>query len=193
MIPVGQPYRPSGTPDIRSILITSILGVSAAVIGAAIVWLWELSRIPTLVILTPLLQGLAVGLVMAFAIGRLRLRNPLFVTAVALACGLLSSSLVHYGHYVHMVSTTAGQLRGRSLRINRSPRVSGNRCWPSSTPTRAVSSTRCSSSRRTTRASSVRYSCGMRKVSHSRATSSQERCSGSCGAPKPSWWPCLPR
>ncbi len=111
MIPIGQPYRPAGALNARSILITSILGVSAAVIGAALVWLWEWSPIPTLVLLTSILQGLVVGAAMAFAVGRLRLRNPWTVAAVGFACGLLSITLVHYGHYLHMVSTTAGQLR----------------------------------------------------------------------------------
>jgi hypothetical protein len=61
MIPVGQPYRPAGTLDARSILITTILGTAVAVLGAALVWLWEWSPIPTLVLLTPLVQGAAVG------------------------------------------------------------------------------------------------------------------------------------
>ncbi len=111
MIPIGQPYRPAGALDARSILITSILGTTAAVIGAALVWLWEWSPIPTLVFLTPLLQGLAVGAVMAFAVGRLRMRNPRIVATVGFVCGLLSVGLVHYGHYLHMVSATAAAMR----------------------------------------------------------------------------------
>jgi hypothetical protein len=111
MIPIGQPYRPAGALDARSILITSILGTTAAVIGAAFVWLWEWSPIPTLLLLTPILQGLAVGAVMAFAVGRLRMRNPRIVATVGFVCGLLSIGLVHYGHYLHMVSAAAAQLR----------------------------------------------------------------------------------
>jgi hypothetical protein len=111
MIPVGQPYRPAGTFDAKSILITTILGVTAAVIGAALVWLWEWSPIPTLLLITPLFQGAGVGAVMAFAVGRLRMRNPRIVAVVGFACGLLSIVLVHYGHYVHMVTATAGELR----------------------------------------------------------------------------------
>ncbi len=111
MIPVGQPYSPAGTLDAKSILITCILGTTAAVIGAALVWVWEWSPIPTLVFVTPLLQGLAVGLVMAFAVGRLRMRNPRIVGLVGFACGLLSSVLVHYGHYLYLVSATAGAMR----------------------------------------------------------------------------------
>ena len=113
MIPVGQPYRPAGTLDVRSILITTILGVTAAVIGAALFWLWEWSPIPTLVVLTPIIQGTCVGAVMAFAVGRLRMRNPWLVGTVGFACGLLSITLVHYGHYITMVSTAADDLRGR--------------------------------------------------------------------------------
>lgn len=111
MIPVGQPYRPAGTLDARSILITAILGTSAAVIGAAGVWLWEWSPVPTLLILTPLIQGAVVGIVMAFAIGRLRMRNPRIVAVIAFICGLFSNGLVHYGHYLHLVSVTASQLK----------------------------------------------------------------------------------
>ena len=109
MIPVGQPYRPAGTLDARSILITTILGVTAAVIGAAVVWLWEWSPIPTLVVITPIVQGAGVGAVMAFAVGRLRMRNPRLVATVGFACGLLSIVLVHYGHYIRMVTAAAGE------------------------------------------------------------------------------------
>ncbi len=111
MIPIGQPYRPAGTLDARSILITTILGTTAGVIGAAFVWLWEWSPIPTLVFITPLIQGAGVGLVMAFAVGRLRMRNPRIVAVVGFACGLLTIVLVHYGHYLHMVSATASELK----------------------------------------------------------------------------------
>ncbi len=112
MIPVGQPYRPAGTLDVRSVLITIILGVTAAVIGAAVIWLWERSPIPTLVIVTPIIQGMGVGGAMAFAVGRLRMRNPKLVTAVGCACGLLSIGLVHYGHYVSMVTSATDEMRG---------------------------------------------------------------------------------
>ena len=113
MIPVGQPYRPAGTLDAKSILITTILGTTAAVIGAAIVWLWEWSPIPTLLLITPMVQGIGVGGVMAFAVRRLRMRNPRIVAVVGFACGLLSIVLVHYGHYLHLVSATADDLRTR--------------------------------------------------------------------------------
>jgi hypothetical protein len=111
MIPVGQPYRPAGQLDAKSILITTILGTTAGMIGAALVWLWEWSPIPTLVLLTPMIQGVGVGLVMAFAIGRLRLRNPRIVGLVGFACGFLSAVLVHYGHYLNMAREIAGEVR----------------------------------------------------------------------------------
>jgi hypothetical protein len=111
MIPVGEAYRPAGTLDARSILITTILGTTAAVLGAALVWLWEWSPIPTLVIVTPLAQGAGVGAVMAFAVGRLGIRNPRVVATVGFACGLLSVVLVHYGHYLHLVTVVTTELR----------------------------------------------------------------------------------
>ncbi len=113
MTSIGQPYRPAGTLDLRSILITTILGVTAAVIGAAVFWLWEWSPIPTLVVLTPIIQGLCVGGVMAFAVGRLRMRNHRLIATVGFTCGLLSITLVHYGHYLSMVTAAAGDLRER--------------------------------------------------------------------------------
>jgi hypothetical protein len=113
MIPVGEPYRPAGTFDAKSILITTILGTTAGMIGAALVWLWERSPIPTLVLLTPMIQGAGVGLVMTFAIGRLRLRNPWIVGVVGFACGLLSAVLVHYGHYLNMATEIAAEARSQ--------------------------------------------------------------------------------
>ncbi len=113
MVPIGQPYRPAGTLDVRSILITVILGVTAAVIGATIIWLWEWCGIPTLLVLTPCIQGLFVGGVMAFAVGRLRMRNPRLIALVGFACGLLSIALVHYGHYLSMVTSAAAELRAQ--------------------------------------------------------------------------------
>ncbi len=111
MIPVGQPYRPAGSLDARSILITTILGSTAAVLGAAFVWAWEWSPIPTLVILTPIAQGLGVGFVMAFAVGRLGMRHPRLVGTVGFACGLLSAVLVHYGHYIHLATSITEEIR----------------------------------------------------------------------------------
>jgi hypothetical protein len=113
MIPVGQKYRPAGTLDGRSILITIILGTTAAVIGAAIVWLWEWSPIPTFVVLTPAVQGIGVGGVMAAVVKRLRMRNPWLVAVGGIACGLLSAVLVHYGHYLNMVTAAADEVRSR--------------------------------------------------------------------------------
>jgi hypothetical protein len=111
MIPVGQPYRPAGPLDVKSILITTILGTTAGVIGAALVWLWEWSRIPTLLLVTPMIQGAVIGGVMAFAVVRLRMRNPRILALAGFVCGLLSIMLVHYGHYLSMVTTVAGELR----------------------------------------------------------------------------------
>jgi hypothetical protein len=123
MIAVGQPYRPAGMLDLRSILITAILGVTAAVIGAALVWLWEWSPIPTLLLVTPAVQGVGIGAVMAFAVGRLRMRNPRLVATVGVACGLLSVCLVHYGHYIHLATEIAGEVRSQIARDRSMPQA----------------------------------------------------------------------
>jgi hypothetical protein len=116
MVPIGQSYRPAGTLDVRSILILTIVGVTAAIILAPLFWLWEWGPIPTLILVTPMLQGAAVGLVMAFVVGRLRMRNPRLVGVVAFACGLLSIGLVHYGHYLDMVAVVSEQFRAEIAR-----------------------------------------------------------------------------
>ncbi len=111
MTAVGQTYRASGPIDVRSILTTTILGAVVAVVGAGVVWLWEISPIPTLVLLTPILQGAVVGGALGFMIGRLHLRNPRLVGFVGFLCGLLSITLVHYGHHLHLVGQIAENLR----------------------------------------------------------------------------------
>ncbi len=111
MIPVGQIYRPEGKLDARSVLSATILGVVIAVFAALVVWAWELSPIPTLVIITPLLQGLLIGLVLAFVVGRLRLRHPNLLGAIGLLCGLASVGLVHYGHYLHFLDQVGNQYK----------------------------------------------------------------------------------
>ncbi len=109
MVPVGQMYRPEGTINLRSILSATILGVMTAIGAAFAVWFWELSPIPTLVILTPLIQGVGIGLVLAWLIGRLKLRHPKLMTTVGFLCGLGSVGLVHYAHYLHFLDQAGTQ------------------------------------------------------------------------------------
>jgi phosphate/sulfate permease len=82
----------------------TILGAAIAAAGAGLVWLWEISPIPTLVILTPIIEGFVVGAVLALMVKRLRIRNALLAGVLGCGCGLLSIGLVHYGHYVRMAS-----------------------------------------------------------------------------------------
>lgn len=82
----------------------TILGTVVAALGAALVWLWEISPVPTLVLLTPLLQGGCIGFVLGFMIHRMRIRNPVLAGFLGFACGLLSILLVHYGHYLRLSS-----------------------------------------------------------------------------------------
>ncbi len=110
MTPVGQVYSAQGPISVQSVLTTLILGTIVAVVGGLAVWGWELSPIPTLVILTPLLQGLVVGLALAFMIGRLHMRNPKLLAVIGFLCGLASIFMVHYGHYVHSVYALKSEL-----------------------------------------------------------------------------------
>jgi hypothetical protein len=103
MIPVGQPYQPAGHFDVRATLTTLILGSAMAVVAAALIWLWEISPIPQIVILTSVIQGVIVGVAMGFMVGRLRMRAPMLAAVIGFACGSLSVFLVHYAHYVQSV------------------------------------------------------------------------------------------
>ena len=111
MIPVGQPYRAAGPMSIKSVLTTLILGTVTALLCAAIVWGWELSPIPTLVIITPVIQGVLIGVVLKFMIGRLRMRNPRLMFLIGLTCGLASVGMVHYGHYLHNVDELVASIK----------------------------------------------------------------------------------
>lgn len=111
MTPIGQVYRPEGRVDARSILSATILGVATALLAAIVVWAWELSPIPTLVIITPLAQGFVIGGVLAWLIGRLKLRHPKLMATVGLACGLASVGLIHYAHYLHFLDEVRTQAR----------------------------------------------------------------------------------
>lgn len=113
----GDVYQPSGTFNPISTLTAALGGVVAALIVAAIVWAWERSPIPTLVILTPLLQGFALGLVLTLLFGAARLRNPMLGFLLGLICGVISVAAVHYGHYVSDVYTYRDQVREQAAEI----------------------------------------------------------------------------
>lgn len=111
MVPVGQHYHPSGRLDLRSVAIMLILGTMTAVITAFVMWLWEISPIPQLLIVTPILQGLMIALALGFIVRRLQVRNPMLVGVIGFFCGALSIALVHYGHYRIMVHEADAQAR----------------------------------------------------------------------------------
>ena len=114
MIPIGAPYHPAGKLNVRSILSAAILGVVTALVVALIFWAWELSSIPTLFLITPLAQGVAIGTVLAALVGRLRLRHARLLWTLGFGCGLLSIGMIHYAHYLHfldeMEATLAAQV-----------------------------------------------------------------------------------
>src|SRR5579864_924861 len=99
MVPVGQHYQASGRLDLRSIAIMLILGTVTAALAALVMWLWEISPVPQILIVTPILQGLMVALALGFMIRRLQVRNPWLAAWIGFLCGALSVGLVHYGHY----------------------------------------------------------------------------------------------
>lgn len=72
MVPLGESYRPDGSFGVRTILVTLILGLTAAVLSAGAVWLWEISPFPTIAIVTSVLQGAAVGGGMAMLVARFK-------------------------------------------------------------------------------------------------------------------------
>lgn len=104
MIPIGQSYRPSGAFEARGTLSLLILGAATAAAAAGLIWLWEISPLPTLLILTPIIQGALVGTVIGLLVNRLRMRNPLLAGLIGFACGLFSVALVHYGHHLRLMS-----------------------------------------------------------------------------------------
>jgi hypothetical protein len=107
----AETYRASGALNPGSTLAAALGGVVAALVAAGIVWAWESSPIPTLVILTPILQGFVLGFVLMFLFGRAKLRNPTLGFVFGLVCGAISVVAVHYGHYVTDVYAFRDALR----------------------------------------------------------------------------------
>jgi hypothetical protein len=111
MISVGEAYRPEGPISTRSVMTTAILGTVTALLCATVICLWEISPVPTLVILTSLIHGCLIGFAMAYMVGRLRMRNPRLVAVMGLTCGLMSVFFVHVGHYFSLVNTINKEVR----------------------------------------------------------------------------------
>src|SRR3978361_52265 len=94
MIPIGECYRPTGLFEpIGTILAAAAAMVLAAAV-ALVIWIWDISPIPQLLILTSILQGVAVGFGAYTLFRKVRLRNPFIATVIAFICGALSIFLV---------------------------------------------------------------------------------------------------
>src|SRR5688572_641850 len=117
MTTTGESYRASGAFNAVSTLTASIGGLIAALVVAGIVWAWERSPIPTLVILTPILQGFALGFVLALLFGVAKLRNPALGLLIGLICGAVSVAAVHYGHYVKDVYAYRDDVKAEQAKI----------------------------------------------------------------------------
>ncbi len=105
MTPVGESYRSPVGFDASKALAALILGLLAAILTAALIWLWEISPVPTLLIITSMIQGLILGGLMAFLIHRLKIHTRWLGFLLGLTSGLLSLVLVHLGHYLFFVFT----------------------------------------------------------------------------------------
>ena len=90
MIAVGQRYQPTGQFEPIGAIFAAAGCLILAAVAAGVVWLWEISPIPQLLILTSILQGLGVGLGAHVLFRKVRLRNPSIATIIAFACGAFS-------------------------------------------------------------------------------------------------------
>ena len=88
-----------------------ILGAVVSIVAAVPTWLWEISPVPTLALVASIVQGVLIGFALGFVVKRLKVRNPRLVKVIGVGCGLLSVALVHYGHYLRIVSQAKGPLR----------------------------------------------------------------------------------
>jgi hypothetical protein len=110
MVPVGECYRsPWGFSPAQG-LAALVLGLVGAAGTAGLIWVWEWSGIPTLVVITSLIQGGILGGVLAYLVQRLRLRSTFLAVVLGLFCGLASVALVHLGHYLYYVNIEFGRL-----------------------------------------------------------------------------------
>jgi hypothetical protein len=100
---VGQTYRPSGAFDMAATIFASTSGLIVALAAAALIWGWEISGLPTLIIITPFVHGLLIGAVLVRMFRMARLRNPRVALALAVLCAAVSVAAVHYGHYRWLV------------------------------------------------------------------------------------------
>ena len=113
-----ETYRASGALNPGSTLAAALGGIVAALVAAGIVWGWERSPIPTLVILTPILQGFILGFALALLFGKAKLRNPTLALVFGVVCGAISVVAVHYGHYVKDVYAFRDEVRAQMAEIS---------------------------------------------------------------------------
>lgn len=109
MVPVGECYRPRLGFSLAQGLAALVLGLLGAAGAAGLIWVWEWSGIPTLMVLTSVLQGVILGGVLMYLVQRLKLRSKLLAAALGVVCGLSSAALVHVGHYLYFVNVGLGR------------------------------------------------------------------------------------
>lgn len=117
MIPVGECYRSPWGFSPAQALAALVLGSLGAAGSAGLIWVWEWSGIPTLVVFTSLIQGGILGGVLAYLVHRLKLRSALLAGLLGLLCGLMSVALVHIGHYLYFVNVEFGQVIEQDERL----------------------------------------------------------------------------
>ncbi|HEY6006008.1 MAG TPA: hypothetical protein VIV57_24220 [Anaeromyxobacter sp.] len=112
----ARPYRPSGSSDPGSLPIliagSIVVGIAVGVVES-IVGQWF-----HLLILFPLLAGLAVGAFAAWLIARRRIRAPLAALVVAGLGGLTTQLAVHVADYVRFRAELEESVQQRGLTVD---------------------------------------------------------------------------
>src|SRR5688572_7526782 len=104
-------YRPPRRLRLRPILLATLLSLLAAILAAAVIFLWHLSPVPIYIAATGVVQGgILVGLlILAFRWSKLH--SPLVAGALCVIAAFASATLVHYALYLRDVYQFRNEIR----------------------------------------------------------------------------------